>query len=96
MVLVYTRIKFQNLKNIHVFKADLKIIESLKKEKKLLGSDTLRHSYPHSWRSKAPLIYRATPQWFISMESNALRDKAIKAIKETSFYPPRDEKDCFR
>ncbi len=81
--------KIPGFKNIHVFKADLKIIESLKNEKKLLGSDTLRHSYPHSWRSKAPLIYRATPQWFISMESNALRDKAIKAIKETSFYPPK-------
>ena len=45
----------------------------------------LQHSYPHSWRSKAPLIYRATPQWFISMEKQSLREKAIKSINETEF-----------
>jgi len=73
----------------HVFKADLIIIEKLKEVKKLLKNDKLQHSYPHSWRSKAPLIYRATPQWFISMEKNSLRNKAIKAIGETDFYPPK-------
>ena len=51
-------------KKIHVFKADPIIIDKLKELKKLLKNDKLRHSYPHSWRSKAPLIYRATPQWF--------------------------------
>ena len=74
---------------IHVFKADPIIIDKLKESKKLLKNDKLRHSYPHSWRSKAPLIYRATPQWFISMEKNSLRNKAIKAIGETTFYPPK-------
>jgi isoleucyl-tRNA synthetase len=74
---------------IHVFKADPVIIDKLKEEKKLLSHDKLRHSYPHSWRSKAPLIYRATPQWFISMETNSLRKKAIKAINETTFYPEK-------
>jgi len=73
----------------HVFKADPIVIEKLKEEKKLLKNDKLQHSYPHSWRSKAPLIYRATPQWFISMNINSLRDKAIKAINETNFYPPK-------
>ena len=73
----------------HVFKADPIVIEKLKEEKKLLKSDQLQHSYPHSWRSKAPLIYRATPQWFISMEKNSLRKKAIKAVEETVFYPPK-------
>tara|TARA_B110000971_G_scaffold3834_1_gene3928 strand:- start:2584 stop:5313 length:2730 start_codon:yes stop_codon:yes gene_type:complete len=73
----------------HVFKADPIVIEKLKEVKKLLKNDKLQHSYPHSWRSKAPLIYRATPQWFISMEKNSLRDKAIKAINETTFYPPK-------
>jgi isoleucyl-tRNA synthetase len=73
----------------HIFKADPLIIESLKNQKKLLGSDKLQHSYPHSWRSKAPLIYRATPQWFISMEKNSLREKAIKAINQTKFYPKK-------
>jgi len=73
----------------HVFKADPIIIDKLKEFKKLLKHDKLQHSYPHSWRSKAPLIYRATPQWFISMEKNSLRKKAIKAIGETTFYPPK-------
>ena len=73
----------------HVFKADPIIIEKLKEEKKLLKNDKLQHSYPHSWRSKAPLIYRATPQWFISMEKKSLRNKAIKAINETIFYPAK-------
>ena len=75
--------------NTHIFKADPIVIEKLKEQKKLLKNDTLKHSYPHSWRSKAPLIYRATPQWFISMKKNSLRDKAIKAINETNFYPSK-------
>ena len=73
--------------NTHIFKADSIVIEKLKEQKKLLKDDKLKHSYPHSWRSKAPLIYRATPQWFISMQKNDLRKKAIKAINETTFYP---------
>ena len=71
--------------NTHVFKADPVVIDKLK-EQKLLKNDKLNHSYPHSWRSKAPLIYRATPQWFISMQKNKLR-VAVKAINETIFYP---------
>ena len=74
---------------IHVFKADEIIIEKLKECKKLLSNGKLTHSYPHSWRSKAPLIHRATPQWFISMESHKLRNIALKAIDETKFYPRR-------
>ncbi len=75
--------------NTHIFKADPIVIEKLKEHKKLLKNDKLNHSYPHSWRSKAPLIYRATPQWFISMQKNDLRNKAIKAINETVFYPSK-------
>ena len=75
--------------NTHIFKADPLVIEKLKEQSKLLKNDKLHHSYPHSWRSKAPLIYRATPQWFISMEKNSLRNKAIKAINETIFYPQK-------
>jgi isoleucyl-tRNA synthetase len=74
---------------VHIFKADPLVIEKLKEEKKLLKNGKLQHSYPHSWRSKAPLIYRATPQWFISMEKNSLREKALKAIDKTIFYPEK-------
>ena len=74
---------------IHIFKSNPIVIEKLKEQKKLLHSGSLVHSYPHSWRSKAPLVHRATPQWFISMESHNLRDKALKAIDETIFYPSK-------
>jgi isoleucyl-tRNA synthetase len=74
---------------IHIFKANPIVIEKLKEQKKLLSSGELVHSYPHSWRSKAPLVHRATPQWFISMESHKLRNKALKALDETTFYPSK-------
>ena len=72
---------------IHIFKSNSIVIEKLREQKKLLSSGELVHSYPHSWRSKAPLVHRATPQWFISMDSHKLRNKALKAIDETTFYP---------
>ena len=73
----------------HIFKANPIVIENLKSQKKLLANGKLTHSYPHSWRSKAPLVHRATAQWFISMESHNLRTKSLKAIDETIFYPSK-------
>ena len=73
----------------HIFKANPIVIERLKEQKKLLSNGQLVHSYPHSWRSKAPLVHRATPQWFISMESHGLRKTALKAINDTKFYPSK-------
>ena len=78
-------------KGEHVYKVDQKIADKLKEFKKLLHQGTLRHSYPHSWRSKAPLIFRNTPQWFISMDKKDLREKALKSIDETIFYPPQGQ-----
>jgi isoleucyl-tRNA synthetase len=72
---------------LHIFKSNSVVIEKLKEQKKLLFNGELVHSYPHSWRSKAPLVHRATPQWFISMDSHKLRSKALKALDETVFYP---------
>ena len=63
------------------------VVAALKEGGKLVAQGKLRHSYPHSWRSKAPLIFRNTPQWFISMEANELRAKALKAIDDTRFVP---------
>jgi isoleucyl-tRNA synthetase len=74
---------------IHIFKSNPLVIDKLREQKKLLSNGELVHSYPHSWRSKAPLVHRATPQWFISMESHKLRAKALKAIDETTFYPSK-------
>ena len=74
---------------LHIFKANPVVIEKLKNQNNLLSNGELVHSYPHSWRSKAPLVHRATPQWFISMESHKLRSKALKAIDDTTFYPSK-------
>ena len=63
------------------------VIEALEDAGALLKHGKLTHSYPHSWRSKAPLIFRNTPQWFISMNTNGLRLVALKAIEETRFVP---------
>jgi len=71
--------------------ADGTVIAAVEKAGGLLGRGTLVHSYPHSWRSKAPLIFRNTPQWFISMAANGLREKALQAIAETRWIPPQGE-----
>ena len=57
------------------------VIDALEANGALLGRGRLRHEYPHSWRSKAPLIFRNTLQWFISMETNGLRKKALEALE---------------
>ena len=74
---------------LHIFKSNSVVIDKLKEQKKLLSNGELVHSYPHSWRSKAPLVHRATPQWFISMDSHKLRSKALKALDQTVFYPSK-------
>jgi len=71
----------------HVYKANAIMVEHLQSCGALLASDQIRHSYPHCWRCHKPLIFRATPQWFISMDKNDLRNKALAAIKETAWTP---------
>jgi isoleucyl-tRNA synthetase len=68
------------------------VMEALKSEGNLLHNGKLTHSYPHSWRSKAPLIFRTTPQWFISMDKGDLRDKAMAAIEATRFVPAQGQR----
>ena len=67
--------------------ANGKVIGALVEADALLAKGKLRHQYPHSWRSKAPLIFRNTPQWFISMSHTGLRDKALAAIDKVNWYP---------
>ena len=71
----------------HVFKANSAVVETLKTKSKLVHDAALNHSYPHCWRHKTPIIFRATPQWFVSMNQNGLRDKAMAAIKQTKWMP---------
>ncbi|TNE40275.1 MAG: isoleucine--tRNA ligase [Alphaproteobacteria bacterium] len=71
----------------HVYKCNQNVADELEKVGALLKCGKLVHSYPHSWRSKAPLIFRNTSQWFISMETNDLRATALKAIEDTKWFP---------
>jgi len=71
----------------HVYKVDQPIVEHLIENGKLLHQDKIRHSYPHCWRTKTPLIYRATPQWFISMSQNGLQSTAMQEIKKVKWVP---------
>lgn len=72
----------------HVFKANPGIVEALKTKGKLLGHGQLGHSYPHCWRCKSPVIFRATEQWFVSMERNELRREALAEINRVQWIPP--------
>ncbi|WP_336368343.1 isoleucine--tRNA ligase [Marinobacter sp. C2H3] len=72
---------------VHVYKADEPVCAALTREGKLVRSQTFQHSYPHCWRTKTPLIYRATPQWFISMDKHNLRADALEAIKGVRWVP---------
>ncbi|MDH5231678.1 MAG: isoleucine--tRNA ligase [Gammaproteobacteria bacterium] len=71
----------------HVFKANDSVIETLKLKGNLVHAQALDHSYPHCWRHKTPIIFRATPQWFISMEQAGLRDQANQAIEDVDWIP---------
>ncbi|HEX6550636.1 MAG TPA: isoleucine--tRNA ligase [Gammaproteobacteria bacterium] len=70
-----------------VFKANAHIIEVLREHGMLLYTEPYRHSYPHCWRHKSPVIFRATPQWFIGMDQNGLRRDALAEIKRVRFTP---------
>ncbi len=71
----------------HVYQANAIMVEHLQRCGALLETSEIRHSYPHCWRCHKPLIFRATPQWFISMDANDLRNKALEEIKKTVWTP---------
>jgi isoleucyl-tRNA synthetase len=71
----------------HVFNANPKIVERLQANGRLLGHGSLSHSYPHCWRCKSPVIFRATEQWFVSMETNELRREALAEIGRVRWIP---------
>ncbi|WP_163938277.1 isoleucine--tRNA ligase [Paraferrimonas sp. SM1919] len=71
----------------HVFKANKSVLEVLEQKGALVSHENYRHSYPHCWRHKTPIIFRATPQWFISMDQAGLRSQALSEIKETEWLP---------
>jgi isoleucyl-tRNA synthetase len=72
---------------VHVYKADEQIINVLRDNHALVAEETITHSYAHCWRTKTPLIYRATPQWFISMTEKDLLGLALKAVDGIKWIP---------
>jgi len=72
---------------LHVLKANPKIVEFLQANGRLLGHGSLNHSYPHCWRCKNPVIFRATEQWFVSMETNELRKETLAEIERVRWIP---------
>lgn len=70
-----------------VFKANALILDILEQNNALLQHQNISHSYPHCWRHKSPVIFRATPQWFISMDNQGLRQSALAAIKNVKWLP---------
>ncbi len=72
---------------LHVSKADAPIVAKLEETGNLLHQESFRHSYPHCWRHKTPVIFRVTPQWFIVMDDNGLREQALHAIEGMDWKP---------
>lgn len=71
----------------HVRKVEPLVLEELSKCNALLNNEKYHHSYPHCWRHKTPLIFMATPQWFISMSKSGLLDGATRAVEDVDFIP---------
>ena len=76
-----------DFQGIHVFKANPAIVELLKSKDALVAAETLEHSYPHCWRCRNPVIFRATEQWFISMDEQGLRERALDQIGKVGWVP---------
>ena len=72
---------------LNVLKANPEVIKVLAEKGSLLKSIKITHSYPHCWRHKTPVIFRATPQWFISMDGNNLRNRALEEIAKVKWIP---------
>lgn len=79
--------EFEPMKGVQVFDANPMIIELLKTKKALIKTEEIEHSYPHCWRCKKPLIFRATEQWFMMVDHNELRKLAMKAVDDTEWIP---------
>ncbi len=79
----------------HVFKANASVLNVLEEKGALLHQESIQHSYPHCWRHKTPIIFRATPQWFISMDGNGLRQQALHAVKDVKWLPSWGEERIY-
>lgn len=77
--------------DMHVFDANPKIVKELEEKGYLIQSQEITHSYPHCWRCKSPIIFRATEQWFLNIDKDGLREKLIEELGRVGFYPKGGE-----
>ncbi len=75
----------------NVFAANEKIIKFLEEKKMLIGRQDISHSYPHCWRCKKPIIFRATKQWFLSVQNKNLREQLLESVKKVNWVPQYGE-----
>ncbi|MCG8472587.1 MAG: isoleucine--tRNA ligase, partial [Desulfobacterales bacterium] len=83
----YTAEAGEELEGQFIMKANAGLIEKMKECGALITHSEMSHSYPHCWRCKKPVIFRATPQWFLSMDNTGLRDKSLKEIDQVQWIP---------
>ncbi len=87
--------EIERYEGLNVFKSNEKIMNELESEGLLLYKEKIKHSYPHCWRCKNPVIFRATPQWFLSIDENKLRIKMLSSIRNTEWIPSFGEKRIY-
>lgn len=88
--------EYPEMEGEFVFKANPKIVEKLRAEGLLIGYRLIKHEYPYSWRSKHPIIFRATEQWFVELAEGGIRENALKAIDESVEWIPSWGRDRIR
>ncbi|MBN2434802.1 MAG: isoleucine--tRNA ligase [Spirochaetes bacterium] len=79
--------EYSDMKGVLVWDANDKVIEIIKGNNTLIEQNQIEHSYPHCWRCKKPLIFRATEQWFLGIDTHDLRKKASKVVQDTNWVP---------
>jgi len=83
--------EFSQLKGRDVFESNQSIVEIMKENGTLVGEEEISHSYPHCWRCKNPIVFRATKQWFLNVHKNRLRETMLDNIKQVTWIPPVGE-----
>ncbi len=79
--------EFDQMRGVNVFDSNKMIVDLLRERERLIYTSEIEHSYPHCWRCKKPLIFRATEQWFFNFDHHDTRKKAIEATEETEWIP---------
>ncbi len=88
--------EYPEMEGVFVFDANPKVVELLRERGLLLAHKTIKHDYPYSWRSRKPIIFRATEQWFVELAEGGIREEALQAIDESVEWVPPWGRDRIR